>query len=92
MEELTEAMGSLYFLEPLCGSTGVDWRAQAGGLIDADKPDDDRRRRLNGAFNDGYDAYARLYNHCTPSARQALQRLMAETGALARDIHSHYAQ
>jgi uncharacterized protein (TIGR02301 family) len=92
MEQLTGLMGSLYFLEPLCGQSSVDWRAQAAGLIDADKPDDDRRHRLNGAFNDGYDSYARLYNRCTPSAQEAMQRLMSQAGSLARDIHSHYAQ
>lgn len=92
MERLTHIMGSLYFLQPLCKPSQIDWRAQAASLIDADQPDDDRRQRLNGSFNDGYSAFARLYNRCTPSAREALDRLLTEAESLARDIHSRYAQ
>lgn len=92
MEELVGIMGSLYFLQPLCGFDGIDWRQEASGLIGADEPDDDRRHRLNGAFNDGYAAYARLYERCTPSAKAATTRLMARAESLAEDIHRRYAR
>lgn len=92
MQRLTEIMGSLYFLQPLCGFTEDDWREQASELISLDDPDEDRRARLIGAFNEGYAAYARLYRSCTPSAEEAMNRLLAEAEKATRDIHSRYAE
>lgn len=92
MERLAEIMGSLYFLQPLCGTGEVDWRAQASDLIALDEPDEDRRQRLAGAFNTGYTGFARFYRVCTGSARAALSRLLVEAEKLARDIHSRYAE
>jgi uncharacterized protein (TIGR02301 family) len=70
LEHLSQTLGSLYFLNPLCASGGQDWRVEMSELIalDAGK-DDDRRQRLTGAFNQGYQDYARLYRHCTPAWR-----------------------
>ena len=93
MERLSEIMGSLYFLAPLCRTaTGVDWRQEMADLIALDQPDEDRRQRLAGAFNAGYEAYSRLYRNCTPSANAALNHLLAEAETTARDIHSRYAE
>jgi uncharacterized protein (TIGR02301 family) len=92
MERLSEIMGSLYFLQPLCQPGGQDWRAQMQSLIAADAPDDDRKQRLAGAFNNGYSAYSRLYRSCTDSAREALMRLMVEAEKTAREIHTRYAE
>src|SRR5687768_4621408 len=76
MERLSEILGSLYFLNPLCKPDAKsDWRGQMADLISLDEPDDDRKQRLSGAFNAGYEAYARLYRVCTISAEQALSRL-----------------
>ena len=61
-------------------------------LIALDEPDDDRKQRLTGAFNSGYEAYARLYRVCTVSAQQAMSRLLVEAEKTARDIHSRYAE
>ena len=92
MERLTEIMGSLYFLEPLCETGTEDWRQQASELIELDEPDDDRRQRLAGAFNTGYTAFSRLHKHCTPASRAALTRLLDEAQKLARDIHTRFAE
>lgn len=93
MERLSEILGSLYFLGPLCRpDTGTDWRGQMADLINLDEPDEDRRQRLSGAFNTGYQAYARLYRLCTTSADEALTRLLVEAEKTARDIHSRYAE
>ncbi|MHB1110200.1 MAG: TIGR02301 family protein [Devosia sp.] len=92
MERLAEIMGSLYFLQPLCQPGMEDWRAQMAELISLDQPDEDRRQRLAGAFNDGYAAYARLYRICTVSAAEALIRLLVEAEKTAREIHSRYAE
>lgn len=92
MQRLAEILGSLYFLSPLCGHDQIDWRAQMAELIALDQPEPDRRERLAGAFNAGYEAYARFYRHCTPSAEEAMRRLLGQGEALARDIHARYAE
>jgi uncharacterized protein (TIGR02301 family) len=92
MERLSEIMGSLYFLQPLCQAGSTDWRAQVSDLIALDEPDDDRRQRLTGAFNSGYTAYARFHRSCTPSAREAMTRLLQEAERTAQDIHTRFAE
>jgi len=92
MERLSEVLGSLYFLDPLCAASTTDWRAEAASLIALDEPDDDRRQRLIGAFNTGYENYARVYRSCTESARAAMLRLMTEAESAARDIHARFAE
>jgi uncharacterized protein (TIGR02301 family) len=92
MERLSEIMGSLYFLQPLCNAGDEDWRAQAAELIALDEPDEDRRQRLAGAFNTGYTAFSRFHRHCTPSSQEALARLLTEAQRLARDIHTRFAE
>lgn len=92
MERLAEIMGSLYFLNPLCAEATTDWRAQMADLVTLDQPDEDRQQRLYGAFNGGYAAYSRLYRSCTPSAEEALARLLVEAENTARDIHTRFAE
>ena len=92
MERLAEILGSLYFLNPLCAETATDWRAQMADLVSLDQPDEDRQQRLFGAFNGGYNAYSRLYRSCTPSAEEALTRLLVEAETMARDIHTRFAE
>jgi len=92
MERLSEILGSLYFLQPLCQPGVENWRAQMAELIALDQPDEDRRQRLAGAFNEGYAAYSRLHRVCTVSAAEALTRLLLEAEQTARDIHSRYAE
>lgn len=92
LERLSEIMGSLYFLQPLCAGSGEDWRAQMEELLVLDAPDEERRQRLAGAFNTGYTAYARFHRACTPSASEALRRLLDEAEKTAREIHSRYAE
>lgn len=92
MQRLLQLIGSLYFLQPLCGFEQQDWRLHAAELIDLDQPSDDRRQRLIGSFNEGYKAYARLYRECTEAARVAQSRLLVEADELSREIHSRYAE
>jgi uncharacterized protein (TIGR02301 family) len=92
MERLSEILGSLYFLGPLCHPGGTDWRSEMADLVRLDQPDEDRQQRLYGAFNNGYAAYARLYRSCTPSAESAMARLLVEAESTARDIHARYAE
>jgi uncharacterized protein (TIGR02301 family) len=92
MERLAEILGSLYFLNPLCAAGSPDWRAQMAELVALDQPDEDRQQRLYGAFNGGFAAYSRLYRTCTPSAQEALTRLLIEGETVARDIHTRFAE
>ena len=92
MQQLLSAIGSLYFLHPLCGDEQTNWRAQAAELIALDNPDDHRRQRLNGAFNQGYISYARLHKNCSEAAHQATTQLLVEADRLTREIHSRYAE
>ncbi len=92
MERLAEVLGSLYFLNPLCSDAATDWRAQMSELVALDQPEEDRQQRLYGAFNGGYQAFSRLYRSCTPSAEEALTRLLIEAETTARDIHTRYAE
>ena len=92
LEHLSETLGSLYFLSPLCQPGGKDWRVEMSELIALDNPDDDRKQRLAGAFNDGYQAYARLYKECTESARTAMVKLMTDAEQTARDIRTNFSE
>lgn len=92
MERLAEILGSLYFLNPLCKPGGTDWRQQLADLVQFDQPDEDRQQRLYGSFNNGYTAYSRLYRACTPSASEAMSRLLIEAETVARDIHARFAE
>jgi uncharacterized protein (TIGR02301 family) len=92
MERLAEVLGSLYFLNPLCKPGATDWRQEMSDLVRLDQPDEDRQQRLYGAFNTGFAAYSRLYRSCTPSASEALGRLLIEAAATARDIHTRFAE
>ena len=92
MRRLVEVMGSLYFLEPLCGEPTADWRDEAAELIALDAPDPDREQRLYGAFNGGYEAYARTYRFCTLAAREAMVRLFDEAQVKAEGIRTRYAE
>lgn len=92
MERLAEILGSLYFLNPLCSEATSDWRQELADLVSLDQPDEDRQQRLYGAFNGGYQAFSRLYRSCTPSAEEALTRLLVEAEATARDIHTRFAE
>lgn len=92
MERLAEIMGSLYFLQPLCHGGEEDWRDQMAELIALDEPDEDRRQRLAGAFNGGYEGFARFHRACTPAAEEAFFRLLVEAERLARDIHTRFSE
>lgn len=88
---LSEIMGALAFLRPLCGAgDGPDWRKRMTGLIEAEANSPARRDRLAGAFNKGYRGYALVYRTCTPSAELAIARYLDEGGKLTRDLTTRY--
>ncbi len=88
---LSEIMGALAFLRPLCGAAdGPDWRKRMSGLIDAEANSPTRRDRLAGAFNKGYRGFALVYRTCTPSAELAITRYLDEGGKLTRELTTRF--
>jgi uncharacterized protein (TIGR02301 family) len=90
---LAEILGSLSFLRPLCGeSDGPAWQAEMRALIAAENPGPQRLGRLVGRFNHGYETFNAVYRSCTPSARLAIERYVAEGSRLSSDVRSRYGQ
>ncbi|MGP2491835.1 TIGR02301 family protein [Mesorhizobium sp. PUT5] len=87
---LAEILGSLHFLRNLCGEKGDRWRAEMERLLEAEKPDPERRARFIASFNRGYRSFGGTYTRCTASATEAVDRYMKEAEQLSRDIASRY--
>lgn len=90
---LSELLGSIHYLRALCGAEdGNRWRDEMNALVEAEGNDAERRRKLVERFNRGYRSYASVYRECTPSARQAVERYMAEGTELAAEISARYSR
>ncbi|WP_460452083.1 TIGR02301 family protein [Alsobacter sp. SYSU BS001988] len=91
MLRLSELMGALAFLHPLCGGeTETEWRSRMTALIDAEAPAPQRRERLAGAYNRGFREYSVTYRRCTPAAETIISRYLAEGGRLTRELSSRF--
>jgi uncharacterized protein (TIGR02301 family) len=81
---LSEVLGAIHYLRELCGaSEGQLWRDRMKELMDAEGSSPLRRAKLTQSFNNGYRSYSRTYNSCTPSARTAISRFLAEGADIA---------
>src|SRR5215210_8996233 len=90
---LSEILGSLSFLRQLCGEKdAAGWRDEMSALLAAEHPAPDRRSRLVGRFNHGFETFNAVYRSCTPSARLAITRYLAEGKALSNEVRSRYSQ
>jgi|SRR5688572_22659200 uncharacterized protein (TIGR02301 family) len=90
---LSEILGALSFLRALCGEEDADtWRDEMAALLAAEHPSPERRTRLIGRFNHGFETFNAVYRTCTPSAELAITRYLAEGEALAGDVRSRYSQ
>ncbi|MGD9657763.1 MAG: TIGR02301 family protein [Methylocystis sp.] len=88
---LSEVLGALSFLRDLCGAgDGDEWRVKMAALLDADAPSGSRRQRLMASFNRGFRGYELTYRACTPNAKTAISRYLAEASQLTRDITYRY--
>lgn len=88
---LAEVLGAVHYLRELCGANdGQLWRERMRELIQNEGSTALRRARLTRSFNQGYRSYSRTYNICTPSARTAIDRFLAEgaeiTDALVKSL------
>lgn len=90
---LSEILGALSFLRGLCGEPdAAAWREEMSALLAAEQPGPQRRGRLIGRFNHGYETFNAVYRSCTPSANLAISRYIAEGQALSADVRSRYSQ
>ncbi|WP_188609247.1 TIGR02301 family protein [Chelatococcus reniformis] len=91
LARLAEVMGSLAFLRTLCKAPdAAEWRTRMKNLVDVEAQTEERRDRLAGAFNKGFQGFALTYRQCTPSAGRAIDRYLAEGQALQRSLASRY--
>jgi uncharacterized protein (TIGR02301 family) len=90
---LAEILGSLAFLRPLCGEKdGEAWRSAMTSLLNAEAPLPERRSRLVGRFNHGFETFNAVYRACTPSARRAIARYLAEGERISAEMRNRYSQ
>lgn len=90
---LSEVMGALHFLRPLCGNDDTpSWRDRMATLLDTEVVDENRRRRFIARFNRGYRGFSTVYRDCTISARLALRQYISEGEAIIGDVTSRYGR
>ena len=88
---LSELMGALDYLEPLCSAKSqTSWRTNMQQLIQTESKNPIQRARLAGAFNAGYRGYSLNYRTCTDNARLVISRYLIEGERIARDVASRY--
>lgn len=87
---LSEVLGSLHFLRNLCGETSNQWRDEMQKMLDAEKPDQERREKFVASFNRGYRSFEGTYTKCTASATEAITRYMKEGETLTREVAGRY--
>ncbi len=81
---LAELLGSIHYLRELCGANeGQFWRDTMQELMKSEGSTAGRKARLTASFNQGYRSYSRTYNVCTPTARAAIERFLAEGAEIA---------
>lgn len=81
---LAELLGSIHYLRELCGANeGQFWRDTMQELMKSESVSATRQARLTASFNQGYRSYSRTYNICTPTARAAIDRFLAEGAEIA---------
>lgn len=79
LNRLAEILGAVHYLRELCGaSDGQYWRERMRELLEAEANSALRKARLTRSFNQGYRSYSRTYITCTPSARTAITKFLAE--------------
>ena len=91
MERLSEILGALTYLRPLCRpEDGPLWRQQMSQLIEAEGTTPERRDRLVAAFNRGFSAFAETHRTCTITAVVSAERFRQEGTQLADEIASRF--
>nr|WP_280115476.1 TIGR02301 family protein [Roseibium hamelinense] len=90
---LSEVMGALHFLRPLCGSNDApSWRQNMEALLLAEARTENRRRKFIERFNQGYRGFSAVYRVCTSTARTAMEQYIAEGETLITTVTSRYGR
>ncbi|EFO34380.1 putative cytoplasmic protein [Roseibium sp. TrichSKD4] len=90
---LSEILGALHFLRPLCGGDDTpSWRTQMEDLLESETEDEKRRRRYIERFNQGYRGFSAIYRDCTPSARLAMRQYVEEGDSIISNVTSRYSR
>lgn len=90
---LSEIMGAIHYLRPLCGHDEKSlWRDQMEALLEAESPEEPRRRRMVDGFNRGYESFRSVYRTCTAAAATSADRYVQEGAKLAADITARYGK
>lgn len=89
---LSELLGALGYLHPLCTGNGSDeWPKKMQLLIDAEGRNNMvRKSRITGAYNKGFRNYALIYHKCTPNAHAVIRTYSSEAEKLSKRISSRY--
>ncbi|WP_112663207.1 TIGR02301 family protein [Microvirga flavescens] len=88
---LSEILGSLAFLRPLCSAPDApEWPKRMQAIMENEGTSPGRKERLAGAYNKGYQAFSLTYRICTPSAIEASNRYLKEGNQLSRNIAGRY--
>lgn len=83
---LAEILGSLHYLQNLCGSPTNQWYNHMRALVEGEKPTPQRRVHFYAAFNEAYRAFSENYHYCTPSAIEANKRYIKEGRTLSKNL------
>ncbi len=87
LNRLAEILGAVHYLRELCGaSDGQYWRERMRELVEAEGSSALRKARLTRSFNQGYRSYSRTYVTCTPSARTAITKFLAEGAQISETL------
>jgi len=87
---LAEILGTLSYLETLCGKQTENWNARMEALMDAEAVNEEERERLAGAYNHGIRDYQLSYRTCTPNARAVITRFFAEGAKISNSVIDRY--
>jgi uncharacterized protein (TIGR02301 family) len=91
LERLSEILGALHYLRPLCGvNEGPKWRNEMRALLDAEAQAPERRTKLMASFNRGYNGFQQTYRSCTEAADLAIRRYLDEGTKISREITARY--
>jgi uncharacterized protein (TIGR02301 family) len=91
LERLSEILGALHYLRPLCGvNEGPKWRNEMRALLDAEAQAPERRTKLMASFNRGYTGFQQTYRSCTEAADLAIRRYLDEGTKISREITARY--
>lgn len=89
---LSELLGALGYLHPLCSGIGADeWSQKMQLLVEAEGKDNVKRKdRITGAYNKGFRNYALVYYKCTPNAHHVIKAYSIEAEKLSKRLSSRY--